>query len=115
MDFTPNAMQIAVLALGSRGDVQPLIALGGELAKHGHDVRLVAQWADRALVLQSGEIAFDGPPIGLFGDTDLLQSAGLLPPPIHEVSRLLAARNPDRGIPPVLSSRELVNALVTTR
>jgi energy-coupling factor transporter ATP-binding protein EcfA2 len=80
-----------------------------------HDVRLVAQWADRALVLQSGEIAFDGPPIGLFGDTGLLQSAGLLPPPIHEVSRLLAARNPERGIPPVLSSRELVNALVTTR
>ena len=80
-----------------------------------HDVRLVAQWADRALVLQSGEIAFDGPPIDLFGDTDLLQSAGLLPPPIHEVSRLLAARNPERSIPPVLSSRELVNALVTTR
>jgi energy-coupling factor transport system ATP-binding protein len=80
-----------------------------------HDVRLVAQWADRALVLQSGEIAFDGPPIGLFGDTGLLQSAGLLPPPIHEVGRRLAARNPERGIPPVLSSRELVNALVTTR
>jgi energy-coupling factor transport system ATP-binding protein len=80
-----------------------------------HDVRLVAQWADRALVLQSGEIAFDGPPIALFGDTGLLQSAGLLPPPIHEVSRLLAARNPERGIPAVLSSRELVNALVTTR
>jgi energy-coupling factor transport system ATP-binding protein len=80
-----------------------------------HDVRLVAQWADRALVLQSGEIAFDGPPIGLFGDTGLLQSAGILPPPIHEVGRLLAARNPERGIPPVLSSRELVNALATTR
>jgi energy-coupling factor transport system ATP-binding protein len=80
-----------------------------------HDVRLVAQWADRAMVLQSGEIAYDGPPIGLFGDTGLLQSAGLLPPPIHEVSRLLAARNPERGIPLVLSSSELVNALVTTR
>jgi hypothetical protein len=66
-------------------------------------------------VLRSGEIAFDGPPIGLFGDPGLLQSAGILPPPIHEVGRLLAARNPERGIPPVLSSRELVNALATTR
>ncbi len=80
-----------------------------------HDVRLVAQWADRALVLRSGEIAFDGAPIELFGDADLLHSAGLLAPPIHEVSRLLAARNPERGIRLVLSSRELVNALVATR
>jgi energy-coupling factor transporter ATP-binding protein EcfA2 len=80
-----------------------------------HDVRLVAQWADRALVLRSGEIAFDGAPIELFADADLLRSAGLLAPPIHEVSRQFAARNPDRGIRPVLSSRELVNALVATR
>jgi len=79
-----------------------------------HDVRLVAQWADRALVLQSGEIAFDGTPIELFADADLLRSAGLLAPPIHEVSRQFAARNPDRGIRPVLSSRELVNALMAT-
>jgi energy-coupling factor transport system ATP-binding protein len=80
-----------------------------------HDVRLVAQWADRALVLRSGEIVFDGTPIELFADADLLRSAGLLAPPIHEVSRQFAARNPDRGIRPVLSSRELVNALVATR
>jgi energy-coupling factor transport system ATP-binding protein len=80
-----------------------------------HDVRLVAQWADRALVLRSGEIAFDDAPIELFGNADLLKSAGLLAPPIHEVSRLLAARHPERGIHPVLSSRELVNALVATR
>jgi energy-coupling factor transporter ATP-binding protein EcfA2 len=79
-----------------------------------HDVRLVAQWADRALVLRSGEIAFDGAPIELFADADLLRSAGLLAPPIHEVSRQFAARNPDRGIRPVLSSRELVNALIAT-
>ena len=79
-----------------------------------HDVRLVAQWADRALALRSGEIAFDGPPVELFDDADLLQSAGLLAPPIHEVSRLLAARSPGRGIRPVLSSRELVNALIAT-
>ena len=79
-----------------------------------HDVRLVAQWADRAVVLRSGEIAFDGAPIALFGDAELLQSAGLLAPPIHEVSRLLAVRDPARGIRPVLSSRELVNALVAT-
>jgi energy-coupling factor transport system ATP-binding protein len=76
-----------------------------------HDVRLVAEWADRALVLRSGEIAFDGAPIDLFGDAALLDSAGLLSPPIYEVSRRLAEQHPDRGIRPVLSPRELVEAM----
>ncbi len=77
-----------------------------------HDVRLVAQWADRALVLRSGEIAFDGPPIDMFGDADLLRSAGLMAPPIHEVSRRVAARAPGSHLRPVLSSREWVAALI---
>jgi energy-coupling factor transport system ATP-binding protein len=80
-----------------------------------HDVRLVAQWADRALVLRSGEIVFDGAPIALFDNAELLQSAGLLAPPIHQVSRLLAARYPERGIQAVLSSQELIKSLVATR
>ena len=77
-----------------------------------HDVRLVAQWADRALVLRSGEIAFDGPPIDMFGNADLLRSAGLMAPPIHEVSRRVAARAPGSGLRPVLSSREWVAAMI---
>jgi energy-coupling factor transporter ATP-binding protein EcfA2 len=76
-----------------------------------HDVRLVAQWAERALVLRSGEIAFDGAPIDLFADADVLRTAGLLAPPIYDVSRELAARDPGRGIRPVLSPRELVELL----
>jgi energy-coupling factor transport system ATP-binding protein len=76
-----------------------------------HDVRLVAEWADRALVLREGAIAFDGAPIDLFGDAALLHSAGLLAPPIFEVSRQLAARLPGRGVRPVLFPRDLVAAL----
>lgn len=76
-----------------------------------HDVRLVAEWADRALVLRAGEIAFDGVPIRLFGKADLLESCGLLAPPIFEVSRQLAARRPGCGISPVLSPGELVSSI----
>jgi energy-coupling factor transport system ATP-binding protein len=76
-----------------------------------HDVRLVAEWADRALVLRAGEIAFDGAPIDMFDDADLLRSAGLLAPPIHAVSSRLAGR----GIRPVLSARELVASLAAER
>jgi UDP:flavonoid glycosyltransferase YjiC (YdhE family) len=35
-------MRITILAIGSRGDVQPLIALGVGLRRKGHQVRLVA-------------------------------------------------------------------------
>lgn len=35
-------MRIAILALGSRGDVQPFVALGLELQKLGHSVRVAA-------------------------------------------------------------------------
>jgi energy-coupling factor transport system ATP-binding protein len=79
-----------------------------------HDVRLVAEWADRALVLRSGEIAFDGAPIELFGKAELLESSGLLAPPIYEVSRRLADRDPGRGLRPVLSSESLVSCLAAT-
>jgi energy-coupling factor transport system ATP-binding protein len=79
-----------------------------------HDVRLVAEWADRALVLRSGEIAFDGTPIDLFGQEELLGTSGLLAPPIYEVSRRLAAIDPGRALKPVLSSAALVSALAAT-
>jgi energy-coupling factor transport system ATP-binding protein len=76
-----------------------------------HDVRLVAHWAERVLVLRSGAIVFDGAPIELFANADLLRSAGLFAPPVYEVSRQLAARDPGRGIRPVVSTQELVDAL----
>src|SRR5690242_2654212 len=33
-------MRLTLVAVGSRGDIQPLIALGRELARFGHQVRL---------------------------------------------------------------------------
>jgi UDP:flavonoid glycosyltransferase YjiC (YdhE family) len=42
-------MQIALIALGSRGDVQPYIALGRGLANAGHQVRLITHENFRAL------------------------------------------------------------------
>ena len=35
-------MRITICAIGTRGDVQPLVALGAGLLKRGHGVRLVA-------------------------------------------------------------------------
>jgi sterol 3beta-glucosyltransferase len=52
-------MRIAVLSLGSRDDVQPLIALGAALGKRGHDVRLITHANFAALAAGRG-ITFEG-------------------------------------------------------
>jgi sterol 3beta-glucosyltransferase len=47
-------MHIAIIALGSRGDVQPYIALGKGLKKAGHTVRLVTTQEFETLVIAQG-------------------------------------------------------------
>ena len=77
-----------------------------------HDVRLVAEWAERALVLDAGELVFDGAPEDLFGRHSLLAATGLLQPPIFELSAALSARHPDRVPAATLSVPSLVASLV---
>lgn len=47
-------MNIVIQVVGSRGDVQPFIALGTELQKHGHRVRLATHNAFDSFVRDSG-------------------------------------------------------------
>jgi energy-coupling factor transporter ATP-binding protein EcfA2 len=77
-----------------------------------HDVRLVAEWADRAIALRGGEIAFDGTPQALFAQAELLRESALLPPPIFEVSRALSKTHPDRVAGPTLSIPDLVRSML---
>jgi energy-coupling factor transporter ATP-binding protein EcfA2 len=77
-----------------------------------HDVRLVAEWADRAIALRGGGIAFDGTPEALFAQADLLKQSALLPPPIFEVSGALAKTHPDRVAGPTLSIPDLVRSMI---
>ena len=77
-----------------------------------HDMRLVADWANRALVLDGGRIRFVGPLDELFAQGSLLQEAGLLPPPVHELSAALARRYPGRVPRATLHVAELTGWLV---
>ncbi len=63
-------MHITILAVGSRGDVQPYVALGLGLQEAGHEVRLVAADFFQAFVKSWGLDFF---PINTFG---LLQAGG---------------------------------------
>lgn len=47
-------LNIVIQVVGSRGDVQPFIALGNELQKHGHRVRLATHDTFEKFVLDSG-------------------------------------------------------------
>jgi len=48
------ALNIAILIVGSRGDVQPFIAFGKGLKRHGHNVRIVSHINFRKFVQDNG-------------------------------------------------------------
>lgn len=47
-------LNIVIQVVGSRGDVQPFIALGNELQRHGHRVRLATHGVFESFVRESG-------------------------------------------------------------
>lgn len=52
-----------------------------------HDMRLVAEFADRCVAMASGEKIFDGSAMDLFNDEDILRRANLRRPPIYELAQ----------------------------
>ncbi len=74
-----------------------------------HDMRLVAQYAKRVLVMSGGRIVLDSDPAGAFHDLEILESSKLEPPPVT----LLAHRLEDLGIPKDIATPEqLVDGVV---
>lgn len=69
-----------------------------------HDMRLVAEYADRSVVLCDGAVAFDGTPEALFASPDILARARLRPPPVHAISARLLSE-------PVLTTAALVKRI----
>ena len=79
----PLPLSIVVQVVGSRGDVQPFIALGNELQRHGHRVRIATHSVFKDFVLKAGLEFY---PIG--GDpVDLMAVRNI----VHPSSRPLSA------------------------
>ncbi|KAF7712056.1 Sterol 3-beta-glucosyltransferase [Penicillium ucsense] len=78
-DNFPLHLNIVIQVVGSRGDVQPFVALGKELQKHGHRVRLATHLAFREFVLDGGLEFFNigGDPAELMAF--MVKNSGLLP------------------------------------
>ena len=52
-----------------------------------HDMRLVAEYADRCVAMTDGRIIFNGGPFELFSSQDVLGAAKLKAPPVFDFSR----------------------------
>ncbi|KAJ5273723.1 hypothetical protein N7478_008848 [Penicillium angulare] len=75
----PIHLNIVIQVIGSRGDIQPFVALGKELKSYGHRVRLATHLAFRDFVLDSGLEFFNigGDPAELMAF--MVKNPGLLP------------------------------------
>ncbi|HEU4785225.1 MAG TPA: energy-coupling factor transporter ATPase [Ktedonobacterales bacterium] len=71
---------------------------GLTLALVSHDMSEVAELADQIFVLAEGELRRAGAPEQVFGDTEAIIAAGLLPPPLALVGALARAHGLD--VPP---------------
>lgn len=83
----------ANLDIATRKDITRLLQ---QLNKHvetvivaTHDMQLVAEWANRVIVMNRGRLIHNGTRESVFGNPGLLQTAGLTAPQILELSRSL--------------------------
>lgn len=96
------------LDVATRSDVIAMLAALAERIRcvvvATHDMHLVAEWADRVLVLDSGRILADTTPVELFDDPALTERVGLVPPQISVLGRELGIH------PPPLTVDQFVSA-----
>jgi energy-coupling factor transport system ATP-binding protein len=76
-----------------------------------HDMTIVAERARRAIALVDGHIIFDGTPRHLFVQPDVMDAAGLTPPPVTRLAALLGA---PAAVAPILSIAEFQQAWADT-
>ncbi|WP_277207895.1 ABC transporter ATP-binding protein [Isoptericola croceus] len=99
------------LDLSSRDDVIAMLdALSGHIrctVVATHDMHLVAEWANRVIVLDQGRVLADTDPQTLFASPAVLETARLVPPQVTQVGAALGM-----AVPP-LSVDELVRRLST--
>lgn len=76
-----------------------------------HDMSEVAALADTALALRDGQMALSGPTEEVFRQTEAIEAAGLLPPPLAQVATLARAQGLLHREPASLTAEALADAL----
>ncbi|PJJ56510.1 energy-coupling factor transport system ATP-binding protein [Mumia flava] len=106
----------ASLDVGTREDVTAMLQM---LAEHircvvvaTHDMHLVAEWADRVIVLHQARVLADLTPSELFDTPDLLETVNLVPPQITELGRAMGIHPPPLGVDAFVGAFEHAGASV---
>ncbi len=86
LDWKLTRELMAVLKEANRG--------GTSIVYISHDMKLVAEFSDRAAVISGGEIIFDGEVCDLFQNTEVLRRAYLIPPAVVELSKNIKCPQP---------------------
>jgi energy-coupling factor transport system ATP-binding protein len=72
--------------------IESIRARGIAVVMITHDMRLVQEYAERVIVMSTGEVLYDGAFTGLFDRADLLARANLRPTILHELVNALRQR-----------------------
>lgn len=71
------------------GILEQLAQQGRTMIFISHEMDLVAQFAQRVVVMHKGQVLLDGPPAFVFSQEETLRQASLAPPEIHRLCRQL--------------------------
>lgn len=77
-----------------------------------HDMKLVARYARRVVVMSEGKVTLDAAPAAVFSDLDALLSSKLMPPPVVRLAYRLSSFGIQRD---VLSAEMLALRIMTAR
>ncbi|MEW6226786.1 MAG: ABC transporter ATP-binding protein [Bacillota bacterium] len=88
--------------------VRDLHHAGHTIVMITHDMRIVAEYAERVVVMHKGRIVADGPPAEVFSQREVLRSAYLAPPQISKLAEELE----DLGMPAGVSTVDEAVAIV---
>jgi energy-coupling factor transport system ATP-binding protein len=58
-----------------------------------HEVEVMAAYADRIIVMDKGEVVFNGTPVEVFSNVELLEKIGLRVPQVTEMAHLLKIKH----------------------
>lgn len=85
--------------------MQELNKLGKTVILITHDMELVAEYAERVVVMKQGRILLDGSTANVFSNTEKLNEAGIIPPLLSKLCSDL--RKQGINVPPLLTVSEL--------
>ena len=72
-----------------------------------HDMDFVAEFADRVIVMNDGEVLLDGTPMDVFTNYEVMNKAHIMPPQIYAIANRISYREENESLSVMNLAREL--------